>query len=364
MKSLDNYRAAMVVAEIVALILAVGRSANADFVFGELTNVGVPINSLSNEWSPHVSEDGLTLFFSSNRPGGYGSADIWVATRDAKGDPWNEPVNLGSAINGSSRDSSACLAASGLELYFTSDRPGGYGDRDIWVATRDTTSDAWHLPVNLGPTVNSGAFDGRMSLTADGLSLFFVSTRPGGLGNRDIWVATRTTIDSPWDPPVNCGPNVNSAAEDHVPAISPDGRMLVFTSDRPDEFGGRDMYLTTRVSTADDWSAPTNLGPTLNSSVLEGSPDISPDGRMLYFNSTRQGGVGGNDIWQVPIDPVVDFNDDRTVDSADIDIMIDFWGTDEPLCDIGPMPWGDGVVDVQDLIVLAEHLFEEIPPTQ
>jgi hypothetical protein len=63
----------------------------------------------------------------------------------------------------------------------------------------------------------------------------------------------------------------------------------------------------------------------------------------------------------VRIEPIVDLNSDGIVDSADICIIIDHWGTDQPLCDVGPMPWGDGIVDVQDLIVLAEHLFKEIP---
>jgi len=70
------------------------------------------------------------------------------------------------------------------------------------------------------------------------------------------------------------------------------------------------------------------------------------------------------DLWQVPIEPIVDLNGDGIVDAADISIMVDHWGTDDPLCDIGPMPWGDGIVDVQDLIVLAEHLFERFPPVE
>jgi hypothetical protein len=73
---------------------------------------------------------------------------------------------------------------------------------------------------------------------------------------------------------------------------------------------------------------------------------------------------GGGDIYQAPIIPIVDLNGDGIVDSADLCIIVDNWGTDDPLCDIGPMPWGDGIVDVQDLIVLAEHLFEEIPPVE
>ena len=69
-------------------------------------------------------------------------------------------------------------------------------------------------------------------------------------------------------------------------------------------------------------------------------------------------------IWETRISPIVDLNGDGIVDAVDMCIMVDYWGTDNPLCDIGPMPWGDGIVDVQDLIVLAEHLFEEVPLIQ
>jgi hypothetical protein len=107
-----------------------------------------------------------------------------------------------------------------------------------------------------------------------------------------------------------------------------------------------------------------NLGPVVNSSYREGGPALYEDGFTLYLTSDRPGGSGERDLWQTPIIPIVDFNGDGIVDSADMCIMVDYWGTDEPLCDIGPMPWGDGIVDVQDLIILAEHLFEEIPPVE
>jgi hypothetical protein len=99
-----------------------------------------------------------------------------------------------------------------------------------------------------------------------------------------------------------------------------------------------------------------NLGPTVNSSADECFPSISADGSTLYFASTRHPTSDGGDIWQVSIEPIVDFNGDDMVDCADMCITIDYWGTGEQLCDIGPMPWGDGVVDVNDLIVLAEYL--------
>jgi hypothetical protein len=120
--------------------------------------------------------------------------------------------------------------------------------------------------------------------------------------------------------------------------------------------------MTKRKTKNDPWGEPVNLGVTVNTPVEERGPGISPDGSTLFFNSDRPGGFGSwADLWQVSIEPNVDLNGDGIVDSADVCIMVDNWGTDNSLCDIGPMPWGDSVVDVQDLIVLAEHLFEEFP---
>jgi hypothetical protein len=118
------------------------------------------------------------------------------------------------------------------------------------------------------------------------------------------------------------------------------------------------MWYCTRNTADGPWSEPVNFGPTVNSSSHDDFACVSFDGSMLYFNSNRPGGAGGPDLYQAPIIPIVDLNGDGAVDSLDIDIMIGCWGTDEPLCDIGPMPWGDGVVDVQDLIVLVEHMVE------
>ncbi|OHB75409.1 MAG: hypothetical protein A2Z25_02830 [Planctomycetes bacterium RBG_16_55_9] len=160
---------------------------------------------------------------------------------------------------------------------------------------------------------------------------------------------------------------VNSPASESLGCISPDGRALFFSEGLnlplcPGGFGGSDMWVTTQAGINDPWGIPLNLGPTVNTSSLDGFPRISPDGSTLYFGSERPGGYGGTwgDAYQAPIIEIVDFNGDGIVDSADMCIMVDCWGTDKKLCDIGPMPWGDGVVDVQDLIILSEHLFEEV----
>jgi len=342
---------------IVVLALVVGLPAgvaNADFTFGTPTNLGPTVNSSNWDLLPSISTDGLTLYFASRRPGGYGNLDIWVTTRETTDDDWGEPVNLGPIVNSSSPEWGVSISSDGLSLYFSR---GGVGV--IWLTTRATTDDDWGNPVNLGPTVNSSSDDFALDVSADDLSLYFTSNRGGGYGRYDLWVTTRETIHGPWGTPVNLGPTVNSSYHDVAPGISADGLSLFFMSTRPGGAGNFDLWVTMRASTDDDWGTPVNLGPTVNSSTWDAHPAISADGSTIFFMSERPGGLGGYDLWQVSIVPIVDFNGDGIVDSTDMCIMVDYWGTDEPLCDIGPMPWGDGIVDVQDLIVLAEHLFED-----
>ena len=353
----------MVFTFVMVLGLAI-EVANADYVFGTPTNLGPTVNSSSGEGSPSISADGLSLYFTSLRNGW---ADLWVTTRESTDDDWGEPVNLGLTVNSSAWDGELSISADELELYFASDRSGGLGGFDLWVTTRATTNDPWGEPMNLGSTINTSVDDTDACISADGLSLYFESYRNGGHGRNDLWVAKRATTSDPWGEPVNLGPTINSSMSDGAPSISSDGRMLFFSdysSPRPGGYGGTDIWVTTRATVSDPWGEPVNLGPIVNGSANDQGPNISTDGSTLYLFSRRSGGYGDFDLWQTSIDPVVDLNSDGIVDALDMCIIVDNWGTDDPLCDIGPMPWGDGVVDVQDLIVLAEHLFEEFPPVE
>jgi hypothetical protein len=343
----------------------------ADFTFGEPTNLGPKVNCTNSQWDVCISSDGLLLLWGSLE--GYGNADIWMASRPTVNDPWSEATNLGPPINTASEETDPSLSTDGLTLFFRSNRPGGFGGQDLWVAKRADKESEWDTPTNLGPQVNSEWDEVKPSISGDGLSLYFsdyswwaqtIPPRPGGQGGGDIWVTTRASKDDPWEEPVNLGPTVNSLSVDGGPCISADGSALFFFSDRPDGHGSHDIWISTRQTSElvpeGYWRTPINLGSIVNSSWLDKDPCISSDGSILYYDS------GGNviDIYQSQIIPIVDLNSDGIVDSADMVIMIDHWGTDNSLCDIGPMPWGDGIVNVQDLIVLAEHLFEEIPPVE
>jgi hypothetical protein len=364
MKRLNDSKISLVLFVFVAAIVLGSGNAKADFTFGTPTNLGPIVNSSSSEWPPCISADSLSLYFCSNRPGGYGDRDIWVSTRATKDDPWGTPVNLGPSVNSSAKEAFPFISTDGLSLFFESTRPGGYGGHDLWVTTRATKDDTWDIPVNLGPMVNGSSNDATPGISADGLSLFFESDRSVGYGSFDLWVTRRATRTDPWGAAVNLGPTVNSSAWEGGPIISADGLSLYFWSQRSGGYGSTDIWVTTRETIQGNWGTPVNLGPTVNTSVYDDPGSISADGLLLFFESDRPGGVGSDDLWQVSIDPIVDLNGDGIVDSADMCIIVDNWGTNNSLCDIGPTPLGDGIVDVQDLIVLAEHLFEEVFPIE
>ncbi len=342
-------------------------TANADFRIGTPANLGPMINSRYIESAPFITPDGLSLLFASDFPDGQLDYDLWVTTRASKEEPWSEPVKLSQTINTLNTEWHPSITADGLELYFDSDRPGGEGSEDLWVSKRQSTADEWGGPVNLGPSINTSEFEEAASISPDGLTLVWDSDRPDGFGDSDIWMSTRDTRDDSWGPPVNLGPNINTPDLEATAALSADGRTVFFTTLSSQGYGDFDIWMARKANDSNDWSAPVNLGPIINTSNSEYCPSISFDGTTLYFSDMplpRPDGFGFEDLWQASIVPIVDLNEDGIVNAEDMVIIVDHWGTDNSLCDIGPMPWGDGVVDVQDLIVLAEHLFEEVPSVQ
>ena len=368
MKQLDGYRVRLLLVCLITLMVIGGGHAKADFTYGTPINLGPPLNTADSDGGAYISADGLSLFFSSARPGGFGGGDLYVVTRATIKDRWGPVENVGPMVNSSGDDWAPSISADGLELFFTAPgvRPGGIGMHDIWVTTRATPHEDWGEPVNLGPVVNSSENDGAPCISSDGLSLYFASLRSHGIGECDLWVTTRATKKDDWSKPDNLGPIVNTNCAEFGPSISPDGLTLFFDSGfgggppRPGGIGASDLWVTRRTGKNEPWGEPVNLGPIVNSTSDEIRPNISADGSILYFCSNREGGAGNNDVWQVPIIRIFDFNSDGIADIKDVVILTDHWGEDYPLCDIGPTPLGDGVVNIRDLIVLAEYLFEKV----
>jgi serine/threonine protein kinase/Tol biopolymer transport system component len=288
---------------------------------GTPVNLGQPVNSRFEEHYVNVSGDGLALYFASTRPSGLGQGDLWVSTRDSREEPWGPPRNLGSTINTEHAETAPSISADQLTLYFSSDRPGGLGgrdnDSDIWVSKRQTINGPWGAPVNLGPPINTPGFEWVQSISADGLELYYGGNRKGGLGGSDVWVATRVTKEDLWGTPKNLGPAVNTDWTDGAPSLSPDGLMLFYHYC----WGGKDcreydVWFSTRATKSDPWAPPVNLGPTINTYGWDRSASMTADGSLLYYISDRDGTVGARDILELRIPFTVEMptsNDNTTM---------------------------------------------------
>lgn len=223
--------------------------------WGEPANVGAPVNSPYDDFCPSPARDGHLFFFVSTRPGGCGGSDIYVTRWRADQQGWEEPVNIGCDVNSPAGEASPFLVyerAEGPVLYFSSNRPGGYsgelpgaiaGDDDIYVSE---FHGGFFGPAYLVPDVNTASNDSRPNLRADGLELFFDSNRPGTLGLSDIFSSTREGVFDTWSTPQNLGPLINSSAPETRASLSWDGTTLVFGSSRPGGEGGNDVYVATR----------------------------------------------------------------------------------------------------------------------
>jgi hypothetical protein len=172
----------------------------------------------------------------------------------------------------------------------------------------------WSAPVNLGPTINSGANNQHPAISKDGLSLYYSSDRSGTLGKLDIWVSQRPSLEADWGAPQNLGANINSSGNDFSPAFTPDGHWLYFHGDRPGgcgPAGTMDLYVSHRKDNRDDfgWEPAQNLGCVINSIYDDAGPtffnDEANDVTLLYFTSTRPAPPGGGnfDIYVSTLQP-------------------------------------------------------------
>jgi len=313
----------------------------AGLVFGTPVCLGPAINSAHNEWTSRISPDGLSLIFGSDRPGGSGSHDLWRATRASPADDWIPAVTIGPPVNTAAYESGPSISVDGLALYFSDgswfrkepQRSNGLGNGDLWITRRPNAGEQWTVPENLGPEINSPVYDGEPYISADGLTLYFASERPGGLGGVDLWKVTRTTVDGQWSQPENLGPTLNSSYTDWSPSVTSDGLLLFFMSNRPGGGHGPDIYdiwVSTRQTIQDQWSEPLNLGPTVNSKAIDAGPSVTSDGSTLFFHSTRPGGaeLGLVNIWQVEMTRVTDSNTGKNVDDSDTGLLA-HWPLDE-----------------------------------
>jgi outer membrane protein OmpA-like peptidoglycan-associated protein/Tol biopolymer transport system component len=192
-----------------------------------------------NEGAQALSQDGKYLFFTGcNRPDGLGRCDIYVSQK--KSDDWSKPFNLSAPVNSSGWESQPSISADGRTLYFVSNRKGGYGGYDIWKCY--VTEKGWSQPENLGPTINTIFDEQSPFIHPDGSTLYFCSNGWPGLGNKDLFVS-RLDGNGKWQKPENMGYPINSSGDENGMSISTTGGYAYFASNTLSGYGGFDIYM-------------------------------------------------------------------------------------------------------------------------
>ncbi|PAW93967.1 hypothetical protein CKK33_10860 [Mucilaginibacter sp. MD40] len=191
-----------------------------------------------NEGAQSISQDGKYLFFTGcNRPDGLGRCDIYIAQK--KGNDWAKPFSIGAPLNTSGWEAQPSISADGRTLYFVSNRKGGYGGYDIWLS--HLTEKGWSEPENMGPNVNTQYDEQSPFIHPDDSTFYFCSNGWPGLGGKDLFVS-RLGKDGKWQKPENLGYPINSSGDENGLTLTANGSYAFFASNNLKGFGGYDIY--------------------------------------------------------------------------------------------------------------------------
>jgi hypothetical protein len=261
--------------------------------------LGDEVNSKASDFGPIISADGNRLFFTSDRPGGFGGQDFWVSDR-FRG-RWTRARNLGPPVNTPEDEGPDSFSIFEDVLYFTAcNRADGYGACDLYM-TRETEK-GWGEPENLGPRINTEYNEANASISSHGELLIFASDRPGGLGDYDLWMSNRKRSRlgfKRWSKAENLGPNVNTSQWEGVGFLHSDNKTLYFSSTGRGGFGKADIFRT-RLEHG-KWTEARNMGQIINTPRDDIYFTLPGSGELAYFSSNMRGGMGQEDIYSIEI---------------------------------------------------------------
>ncbi|MBE2287314.1 MAG: PD40 domain-containing protein [Prosthecobacter sp.] len=268
-------------------------------------NLGPDINSPYSEYHPSMPADGSFLIFTVREKATSQSCrsqdgtfeDFYISYY--QNGQWTPRKNLGEPVNSDCNEGAANVSPDGSRMFFAANnRLPRDESMDLFVTHRQGNN--WGIPINLGPPVNTSAFESQPSFSSDGKTLYFVSNRPGGMGGNDIWITSLMHNDT-WSEPINAGPTINTSANEISPFIHPDGQTLYFASDGHEGMGGYDFFVARLDLNSLKFSSPMNLGYPINTVADERSLIITADGGTGYYASTHQDGLGGYDLYRFRI---------------------------------------------------------------
>ena len=265
----------------------------------KIQNLGSTVNSGYADYSPVLSADQQTLFFTSRRPETKGGEkdvdgnymeDIYMSTKTKTG--WTKAENIGAPINTDFHDANVGISPDGQTILIYKD---DMGDGNIYSTSLD--GDKWSAPVKLNDNINTKNWEPSAFISADGNTLYFISNKPGGFGGRDLYVS-KMTSEGDWGKAENMGANINTAYDEDAPFIHPDGVSLSFSSNGHNTMGGFDIF-TSLLSEDGIWSQPINVGYPVNTTDDDAFYVVSPNNKTAYLSSFREGGLGEKDNYMI-----------------------------------------------------------------
>lgn len=241
------------------------------------------VQAFPSQYFPVLTADEQTLVYTVLKP--EGDEDLMVATQ--KGETWGPPESISAQINTPNNEGTPSLSADGRTLVFTACQGRtGFGSCDLYISRK--TGNTWSEPQNIGPAINTPAWESQPALSADGRRLYFVSDRKGGVGRRDIW-CSELGDDGEWRKPHNLK-SINTPFDEASPFIHANGLSLFFASEGHMGLGGYDLFVAD--STASGWSNPQNLGYPINTADDQAALFVSANGARAYYSQEQSSGDG------------------------------------------------------------------------
>jgi outer membrane protein OmpA-like peptidoglycan-associated protein/tetratricopeptide (TPR) repeat protein len=259
-------------------------------------NLGPEINTSKSEYWPSLTADDSVIVYTVSDRLKRSQEDLYTSSRE--NNSWKKGVRMSPPINSEGSEGAQTISADGKTMVFTAClRSDSYGSCDLYISKKKGKN--WSNPLNMGNVINTSYKESQPSLSADGNTIYFVSNRPEGKGNFDIWRST-LKVSGTWSTPENLGDSINTSKDELAPFIHYDNQTLYFSSEGHLGMGGSDIFIS-RKDTNGNWSMAKNSGYPINTNFDEESLIVTANGDLGFFSSNMDGGYGQKDIYQFKI---------------------------------------------------------------
>jgi tetratricopeptide (TPR) repeat protein len=272
----------------------------------KISNLGVLINSRYEEYTPSITADGKRLVFTARRNDTKGGRideagdykyfeDIYVSEWDEEAGEWGQAYAAAGELNTETYDAVLSIFPSGSGMYVYKNTVNTTGD--IYYSEYRPGSGEWSMAQKMPRPINTSYFEGSVSQTGDGSMLYFVSERPEGNGQGDIYVSMKK--GDGWSSPKNLGSVINTELDEKFVFIHPNGKTIYFASDGHQTMGSYDIFKSELVN--GEWSVPVNLGYPINTVNEESTFTLTSDNKTMYIAAEYDDSFGERDIYKIDV---------------------------------------------------------------